>query len=254
MAGLEEIVKGYAPTELLYLRDSYMKACDCEVVQSKKDGKSAYVLAKATIFHPKSGGQPGDVGYIKGESGELEVKKVMGVWTDDGYYVIHYGRGSVESGKANFQIDWETRYLYMKRHTAAHLLDHCLAEATGTKTLTLGSWLGDPAYLDYAGSMPSEDQIRMAERLENDYIHQGLPVSFSVISASDATRLGAPNEERLPKSAKELRLVRVGEFEWIPCGGTHVNNTKEIGHFTVKGVNKIEGGYRVYFDVDKAIG
>ncbi len=168
--------------------------------------------------------------------------------------MIHYGKGFVEPGKASFQIDWESRYLYMKRHTAAHLLDHCLAEATGAKTVTLGSWLGDPAYLDYAGSMPLESQIRAAERLENEYIQEGLPVSFSVVPASDAVRLDAPNEERLPKSAKELRLVRVGDFEWIPCGGTHVNSTKEIGGFRIKGVNPIEGGYRIYFDVGEAIG
>ncbi|WP_449462882.1 alanyl-tRNA editing protein [Tardisphaera miroshnichenkoae] len=254
MPGLEEIVKGYGPTELLYLKDSYMRVCDCEVVYAKKDGKNSYVLAKSTIFHPKSGGQPGDLGHIKGEGGELEVKKVMGVWTDDGYYVIHYGKGSVEPGRASFQIDWEARYLYMRRHTAAHLLDHCLAEATGVKTVTLGSWLGDPAYLDYAGPMPSEDEIKMAERLENDYIGKGLPVSFSMIPASEAAHLDAPNEERLPKSAKELRLVRVGDFEWIPCGGTHVNNTKEIRGFVIKGANKIEGGYRIYFDVGGPIG
>ncbi|MGC8601159.1 MAG: hypothetical protein ACP5GO_02765 [Thermoprotei archaeon] len=254
MAGLEEIVRGIPPTELAYLRDSYQRECNCEVIQTKKDGSNLYVVASSTIFHPKSGGQPGDVGIISGEGGELEVKKTMGIWTEQGYYVIHYGKGSLERGMAKFQIDWKSRYLYMKRHTAAHLLDHCLAEATGTKTVTLGSWLGDPAYIDYAGTMPSADQLSLAEELENKYISEALPVSFLIIAASDAKLLGAPNEERLPRSAKELRVVRIGDFESIPCGGTHVKSTKEIGGFSIKGVSTVEGGFRIYFDVSNDIG
>ncbi|MGC8631069.1 MAG: hypothetical protein ACP5T2_01385 [Thermoprotei archaeon] len=249
MAGLEDLIKGTFPTKLLYLDNSYLTACDCEVLKTVRDGKNLYLISDATIFHPKAGGQPSDVGTVAFEGEKLEVKRAMGVWSEDGFHVIHFGKGNVQIGKAHFEIDWSSRYLYMKRHTAAHLLDHCLMEATGKKSVTLGSWLGDKPYVDYAGQAPSLQDLKSAERLENEYIEQSLPVTFTVVPAEQAGLLGAPNEERLPKSAKELRLVRIGDFEWIPCGGTHLNNVREIGKFSIDTVIPIDGGYRVYFTV-----
>jgi len=251
MPGLEEVVKGTPATRLVYLDDAYATSYRCEVIRVIKDGGNSYVLLDATIFHPKAGGQPSDRGSITEGEKKVEVKRAMGVWDETGFHVIHYGKGIVGQGLATLSIDWQPRYLYMRRHTAAHLLDHCLAEVTGRKTVTLGSWLGDESYVDYAGSPPSPEEIKKVEELERRYVNERLPVTFKVIPAEEAASLEAPNEERLPKYARELRLVRIGEFEWIPCGGTHVRTSGEIGDFRLLRVTPVQGGYRVYFDVGR---
>src|SRR2546422_5672413 len=60
--------------------------------------------------------------------------------------VVHWGKlldGSPELGPVNAQVDWDWRYLLMRRHSAAHLLDYSLAQVVGHDAVTLDSWLGD---------------------------------------------------------------------------------------------------------------
>nr|MDO8133132.1 alanyl-tRNA editing protein [Candidatus Njordarchaeum guaymaensis] len=253
---LKELAKDSPKTELIYWRDSYARSFESEVIRVVRDKRNVYLVTQASAFHPKSGGQPSDSGTLTDASGLiLAVKKVMIV----GGVVVHYCsviEGHLDELKSGARIDgeinWDERFLAMRRHTAGHLFDHCLEVATGVTSRTVDSWLGVPCYVTYAGEPPSQSACDKAVKLEVEGIRKGLPVRLEFVSYRKMLEIAsdAPNIERLPES-ELMRIVTIEGCKPIPCGGTHVNNTAEIGNFKLHKVEKVSEGnaFRVYFDV-----
>jgi len=247
---LEELARGIAETEVLYWDDAYLKVFEANIVRLEPDEKKHfYAILDRTAFHPKSGGQPSDRGIIQGEGFKIEVKKAMLA----GSIIVHWGKlleGSPNAGKVKGEIDWVWRYLLMRRHTAGHLLDHCLAIVTGKRVETTDSWLGDECYVGYKGEPPSIEHLKKVEELENRLIEQGASVKVETISYEDLKERApeAPNIYRLPM-LESFRIVTIEGCEPIPCGGTHIKNISEIRRFTLKNVVKTDLGFNVYYDV-----
>ena len=249
MVDLAKFVQEVAPTSCVYLDDSYLQTLDANVVKVAQEKSSVYVLLDRTIFHPRSGGQPSDVGTIEGSGFSLEVKRAM---LQSGV-IVHYGKveGKLEAGPVKCKIDWANRFLLMRRHTAAHLLDHCLATCTNRSNVeTTYSWLGDDSYVGYGGNAPADLDLKQVQELGNSLIQKGLKVEIKTLDRSEAERLiaGAPNLARLPKMAK-LRIVTIQGQIPIPCGGTHLHDLKEIEAMEVLRTEPAEMGFRLYFKV-----
>jgi len=251
MVELSEIVSGLEKTQLLYWSDPYLKVSQARTLRVEPDEKhDVYVVLDKTIFHPKSGGQPSDKGFITGSGFKVEVKKAMlanGV-------VVHWGRileGEPKSDGVEAEIDWRWRYLVMRRHTAGHLYDHCLTQVTGKRVETTDSWLGDPCYVGYRGRKPSTEELGRAERLENQAIGRGAVVKSEIVSYEELLERAAeaPNIYRLPK-LESFRIVTIEGCDPIPCGGTHLRNVNEVGHFKLKDVIEAGDGFRVYYEVE----
>ena len=248
MVDLAKFVQDIAPTSCVYLDDSYLRSLDMSIVKVTQEKSNAYVLLDRTIFHPRSGGQPSDIGTIEGLGFRVDVKRAM---LQSGH-IVHLGKveGKLGAGSAKCSIDWANRFLMMRRHTAAHLLDHCLATCTGSRVETTDSWLGDDPFVGYGGNITSELDLRRLQELGNHFIQQGLNVEIKTLKRADAERLirGAPNLARLPKT-EQLRIVTIEEQIPIPCGGTHVKNLKEIGALEVTRTEPVEMGFRLHFEV-----
>ena len=247
---LEELARGIAETEVLYWDDAYLKVFEANIVRLEPDEKKHfYAILDRTAFHPKSGGQPSDRGIMQGEGFKIEVKKAMLA----GSIIVHWGKlleGSPNAGKVKGEIDWVWRYLLMRRHTAGHLLDHCLAIVTGKRVETTDSWLGDECYVGYKGEPPSIEHSKKVEELENRLIEQCASVKVETISYEDLKERApeAPNIYRLPM-LESFRIVTIEGCEPIPCGGTHIKNISEIRRFTLKNVVRTDLGFNVYYDV-----
>lgn len=250
MAKLSEFVKGLENTQILYWADPYLKAFQTKTLNLVPDKKHCvYIVLDRTIFHPKSGGQPSDRGPIVGSDFKVKVKKAMLV----NGVIVHWGKileGEPKGGRVEGEIDWDWRYLLMRRHTAGHLYDHCLTQVTGKRVETTDSWLGDPCYVGYKGKKPSTDELKKAEDLENQIIAKGATVKSDMISYEELLKIApeAPNIYRLPK-LDSFRIVTIEGCEPIPCGGTHLRNVNEIGRFKLKDVLKREDGFKIYYDV-----
>ena len=207
-----------------------------------------YLALDQTIFHPRSGGQPSDRGVIEGASFRIDVKRAM----LQNEVIIHYGKaqGKPETGPATCRIDWPNRFLLMRRHTAAHLLDYCLATATSSRVETTDSWLGDDPYVGYGGSAPPAPDLGRIQDLANKSIQQALNVEIKTLDRAAAERLivDAPNISRLPKTEK-LRIVTIEGQLPIPCGGTHARKLNEIGALEVRRTEPAEAGFRLHFEV-----
>jgi alanyl-tRNA synthetase len=210
----------------------------------------AYVMLDRTIFHPKGGGQPSDKGVIRTSEFEVSVKKAL-------YYrgiVAHWGKilsGTPSTGVAACEIDWPFRYLVMRRHTAAHLLDHCLAVATSSNVQTTDSWLDEPCYVGYAGKAPDDQTLQDVEARANKMIASGGSVVINFLTPSQGKELlsKAPNFERLP-DLDEIRTVTIAGCQPIPCGGTHVADLAEIGKISITQAEPMPNlTFRLHFSV-----
>jgi Ser-tRNA(Ala) deacylase AlaX len=246
---LEELVEGLPETRRLYLYDSYLTEFKSAVLRAEFEGRDAYVVLDATAFHPKGGGQPSDTGIIRC-FGEVHVKKAMFF----GGVIVHWGKATgALHGEAIGAIDWGPRYLYMRRHTGGHLLDHCLTEAIGMPVETSDSWLGEGCYVSYVGEAPPYRVVEEAVDSGNEAILRGRAVNAYEASLDELMRLAptAPNIRRLPR-LKRYRVVEIDGCGPIPCGGTHVRNIREIGRILLRDVRQLSGEYRIYYDVEEA--
>ncbi len=247
---LRELVKDMPQTELVYLKDSYMKKMKAQVIKVQLEKKrDVYLILNKTIFHPQNGGQPADTGIINSQDFKVQIKKVMMV---DGI-VVHWGRieeGKPEESEVQCEINWLSRYTYMRRHTASHLLDYCLNKATDKIFETFGSWLGSQCYIGYKGLTPPFNTILEAVKIGNTVIEKGEEVKIQTITHKEllSRASNAPNLSRLP-ILDFYRIVTIHGFNPIPCAGTHVNNTHEIGKIILLNVDSSSSQFKLYYDV-----
>jgi alanyl-tRNA synthetase len=249
---LNELRQGLPSTELLYLRKMQLASTEATVLKVVPEKQSnAYLVLDRTIFHPKGGGQPSDRGRIVSAQFALEVKKAIhhqGV-------VIHWGKimnGTPSTGPVSCELDWGYRYLVMRRHTAAHLLDHCLAKATAIRVETTDSWLDEPCYVGYRGKAPDSSSLDLTQDLAEKMIAAGSQVKIDFLSPEQSKQVlkRAPNFERLP-DLQEIRIVTIEGCDPIPCGGTHVSNAREIGRLSILRAEQMPDlAFRLHFSVE----
>ena len=248
---LAEMAAGSPKTELVYLRDMNRRRDEANAIKVVPEKRThAYLILDRTIFHPKGGGQPSDRGTIRAPGFKLTVKKAInyrGV-------VLHWGKlveGSASQGPVTGELDWELRLLVMRRHTAAHLLDHCLAATTGQRVQTTDSWLGEPCYVGYAGVSPDQQTLGKVEAMAKEMISGGGLVKLEFLTPEESAKVlqNAPNYERLP-DLQEVRTVTISGCEPIPCGGTHVADISEIGKLTALHAEQMPTqSFRLHFSV-----
>ncbi|GHV23088.1 hypothetical protein FACS1894176_01580 [Bacteroidia bacterium] len=145
-------------------------------------------------------------------------------------------------------VNTPQRYAKMRAHTATHLL-HAVLVKYFPNTKQAGSLVdSDLLRFDfYAESLLTIEQLREIETQVNTYIYEALPVSLTETSFDEAVKLGAKAffEE---KYGDVVRLIRVHDEDTIVsaelCGGTHVENTKDIGAFTIISQEAVASGIK----------
>jgi alanyl-tRNA synthetase len=246
------MTEGLSKTELVYLRDMTAQKAESNVLKVVPEKRThAYLILDRTVFHPKGGGQPSDKGMIRSKDCALSLKKAIyhrGV-------VVHWAKivsGTPNMAPVTCEIDWPFRYVIMRRHTAAHLLDHCLSKTTEARVQTTDSWLDEPCYVGYAGETPNPPTLSQVEQLANRMISEGGKVKIDFLSGEESKNLllNAPNYERLPH-LDEVRTVTIERCNPIPCGGTHVTDIKEIVGLTVVRAERMpDRNFRLHFQVN----
>jgi Ser-tRNA(Ala) deacylase AlaX len=215
-------------TEVLYVRDSYLKEFDATV--TAVDGQA--VALDRTAFYPGGGGLPFDTGRVTWPGGEGRVVEVK----RDGAIVWHFldvpapAAGTVVRGA----IDWERRYGVMRHHTALHVLVGAVYRLFGA-LVTGGQIHPDRARMDFSLADLSKDRVAAIEDEANRVITEGHRVLIRFVSReeyerSDLTRLA---KNLLPPDVTEVRVVEIEGYDAQADGGTHVASTAEIGRLRV---------------------
>lgn len=230
--------------ETLYLNDCYIREFEA-IVEQVTDNK--FIRLDKTAFYPNSGGQPHDTGVLIKEGMEFPV-----VYTGKFDEVISHevSRPGLSTGDpVRGIIDWDRRYLFMRYHTACHILSAIIHNETGAQIS--GNQLGDrKTRVDFSLENFDREQIQSYEVKVNGIIDNGLPVTIDTISRERAFQIPSvvKLKDAFPPDVAEIRVVTIPGVDQQACGGTHVANTGEIPHIEIfRAENKGKNNRRVYF-------
>jgi alanyl-tRNA synthetase len=232
-------------TQRLYYHDSFLYDFEAEV-REIPDGPRPAVILDRTAFYPTSGGQVFDTGTISTDTNEdLKVTEV--VEAEDGR-VIHYLEAppkEIRPGtKIHGQIDPARRRDHMQQHTGQHVLSAAFVRLYGMPTVSFHMG-NDYCSIDLDTPTLAKDHVEQAERLANDIILENRPVQIRFVTRDEAGKLGL---RKIPPAERdELRLIDIHEFDLNACGGTHVNQTGQIGCILLRKTEKVRQGWRVEF-------
>jgi alanyl-tRNA synthetase len=217
-------------------------AAEAKVVAVMDGGE---VVLDRTPFYGESGGQVGDRGTIETGSAVFKVTDAKRI----GDTIVHIGeavKGKIRAGDgAKVSIDEAVRRKVAANHTATHLLQAALRKVLGDHVRQTGSLVdGDRLRFDFTHMKKMEPrEIARVEEIVNENINTGIAVRKETRDIESARREGATALFG-EKYGDTVRVVSVGEVSKELCGGTHVDNTKEIGLFRVTGESSIASGVR----------
>jgi alanyl-tRNA synthetase len=210
------------------------------------DQDNVELLIEETPFYAESGGQISDLGLIFNDYGKLEVYDVVKL--PDGR-ILHQAKvieGTITKGdKVKAVIDKDRRNNIKKHHTATHLLHKALKEVLGDHVNQAGSLVtGEKLRFDFSHfSALTDKELDLIEEKVNKVINSSIEVKTEIMDIDTAINEGAVAlfDE---KYDKEVRVVSAGDYTKELCGGTHVNNTSEIGQFIILSEGSIGSGIR----------
>jgi alanyl-tRNA synthetase len=226
-------------------------------VKSVELGGKAQIALNQTPFYAESGGQVGDSGLIRTETGlakVLDTRKTAGVFS----HIAEVIEGVISAGAAaTLEVDHGRRTAIRANHSATHLLHEALRRALGDHVAQRGSLNAqDRLRFDFSHTKALTDQeLAQVEVEVNDYIRQNSPVETRIMTPDDARALGA---QALfgEKYGDEVRVVSMGvqpgsgkgadgeTYSLELCGGTHVKRTGDIGEFVLLGDSASSAGVR----------
>jgi len=230
---IKSFVEGLPKTECLYLKDSFLREFDGQVLKCTREGKKIYLALDKTAFQPQGGGQPTDIGKITSSSANIDVSKVMFV----SGRVIHYaqrGTEPKEGDQVHGEIDWERRLNSMINHTGGHLIHSCLLKFN-KELSAVKAMHARPCWIHYLGVIPSQETISETTELANRIVNEGRDVFSEFVTYEELVRRCSFVPTNLPKD-KPLRIVIINGFEPLACGGTHVTTTQKIGSIQIPSV------------------
>jgi misacylated tRNA(Ala) deacylase len=225
-------------TELLYLRDAYLREFDARVV-AVRDGA---VALDRTAFYPTGGGQPHDTGTLDG----LPITDVR----KEGDDVWHTVDGALPAfgDEVHGAIDWDRRLRLMRTHSALHVLCGVIWNEWG-KAVTGGNMEPLEARMDFEFDPLPEGFAVTVANLVNAEIAADRPIEVSFLPRGTALTdadLIRTKVNLIPESVTEIRVVDIVGLDKQADGGTHVHSTSEIGRFeVVKTESKGKGNKRL---------
>ena len=243
LAGMPETeFVGYTATEC----DAKVVALlvDDMAVEEVTEGDFTLVLDR-TPFYGESGGQVGDTGTVTGHDFAASVTDTQ---KSDGVYIhlCSLARGSVRVGDSiHAEVSDVRRTAIMRNHSACHLLQAALRTVLGKHVEQAGSYVdGERVRFDFTHfAQLTAEQLKAVEGLVNARILVGLPVEKLELPIEEAKKLGAMALFG-EKYGKVVRVIRMGTFSTEFCGGTHVDNTAQIGLFKITSETSVAAGVR----------
>lgn len=216
------------------------------VAETVQAGDTVTVFLDRTPFYAESGGQVGDQGVIKTETGVVKVTNCVKVV---GGKIAHMGEvteGLVQVGEmACASIDVELRMASSRNHSATHLLHKALRTVLGTHVEQAGSYVSaDRLRFDFTHfAAMTADEIKEVERLVNDAIFASYDVHTDEMSIDEARNRGAMALFG-EKYGEVVRVVDMGGYSIELCGGAHLKNTAQVGSFKILSENGVAAGVR----------
>ncbi|MBC8873039.1 MAG: alanine--tRNA ligase [Planctomycetes bacterium] len=217
----------------------------CDHLKEVGHEKEVIVVLDRSPFYGESGGQVGDSGEIAGDGFRYQVKDTQ----KDGDLLLHGGHlieGELRPGqKVTARVDTARRQGIRRAHSATHVLHYALQKNLGSHAQQQGSKVDDDwLRFDFTNMAPvSGDQLAAVEHDANERIVAAEPVSAQVLPLGEARQAGAMMlfGEKYPDP---VRMVTMGDFSRELCGGTHLDNTRDVGSLEIVAEEGVAAGTR----------
>ncbi len=216
------------------------------IVDELSAGMEGTILVEETPFYATMGGQVADAGVITTANGIFVVEDTIKL---QGTKVGHVGtmkEGSIRVGETvTLSVDENRRNLTANNHSATHLMQKALRMVLGNHVEQAGSLVDqEKLRFDFTHFSPmTEEEIAKVEAIVNEEINKGLDVVTSEMTLDEAKETGAMALFG-EKYGDKVRVVQMGEFSSELCGGTHVENTKNISAFKIVSESGVAAGVR----------
>ena len=219
---------------------------DNEAIEVAEEGERVRVFLDRSPFYPEGGGQVGDRGVIRTDSGAIRVVDTQRAGDAS---IVHEGvveSGEVRAGQeAHAEIDRLFREGTARAHTSTHVVHATLRRILGDHARQAGSLI-EPGRLRFDFSHPSAVPIEVLEQAEleaNTHLAADDAVRVSQMSMDEAKALGATAlfDE---KYGDLVRVVEIGEYSRELCGGTHVDRTGNVAVIRLLREGSIGAGMR----------
>ncbi len=214
-------------------------------VESLSAGDKAIIVLGETPFYAESGGQCGDAGEIRTESGVFRVEDTQKL----GNAIAHHGvmaEGVLAKGdEVATIVDAERRAAISLNHSATHLLHAALRQVLGEHVTQKGSLVkADSLRFDFSHlEAVTAAELKEVERLVNAQIRRNHTIETNVMDIESAKKKGAMALFG-EKYDDEVRVLSMGDFSTELCGGIHASNTGDIGLFKITSEGGIAAGIR----------
>lgn len=220
-------------TDLLYHKDSYLQNFSAKI--EGIDAELHGIILDKTAFYPGGGGQPADIGILKWGTKTLSVIRAKKV----GDAIIHQISADEEfppvGTELTGQIEWERRFQLMRTHTALHILCGVVFHRYGA-LVTGGDMEPLKGRMDFEFETMHKELVAEIEQAVNDEAKKAHPVAVKILPREEAFKI--PDLIRtkinlLPEGISHVRVVEIVGLDLQADGGTHVNNTSEVGQIRV---------------------
>ncbi len=228
-----------------------------ELVDRVKEGDEVEVVLAATPFYVESGGQVSDTGILARYVGEEETPRweieVVDMAQPVPGLIVH--KGKVLGGQPRVEdpvwalVDAARRMDIARNHTATHLLHSELRYILGEHVQQAGSLVApDRLRFDFThGAMLTQEQLDAVEQSVNDAILANYPLDVEHTTYHQAVSAGAMALFG-EKYGEQVRVIKIGwpdePFSQELCGGTHVQQTGDIGLFHIISETSVGAGVR----------
>lgn len=237
-------------TVKLYTTDAYLKTFESVVTAVDEESRAVYL--EQTAFYPGGGGQPHDKGALWIGETAYEVVKMA---RDMGHIIGGDGPLPSVGDVVRGELDWERRYQLMRTHTTMHILSGLVWRDYGA-SVTGGNMEPLSARMDFEFERLERETIDEIEAKINAEITAARDIRVAILPRDEAFEI--PDLIRtkislLPEGITEVRTVEIVGLDLQADGGTHVHNTREVGHVKITkykskgGINK-----RLYVEIGDA--
>ena len=221
----------------------------------KKSTSECFIFLTDNPFYAESGGQVSDKGYLKNDSCKLEVLDVIKCPNKQHLLKVKVLEGTVVSGEGILtHVNSDDRESICRNHSSVHLLQKTLQEKLGTEVHQAGSRVDEKTFrfdFSYRGRL-SDELIVNIENSVNEKVNEAIETKIEFMPLEDAKNKGAMALFE-DKYDNIVRVVTMGDSIEL-CGGTHVENTKDIERIAILSIeNKGSNTYRIEGTTSKNI-
>ncbi|NWF90460.1 MAG: alanine--tRNA ligase [Ignavibacteriaceae bacterium] len=218
-----------------------------KIIGHKKENGNDLVILDKTPFYVEAGGQIDDLGNLIASNVKLPVVDVTKI-DDKTIHVIQNESNTLLSPglDAVAEVDEQRRWDIMRNHTATHFMHSALRKILGTHVHQAGSYVGpDRLRFDFTHfAKLTASEVKDIEALVNEELRKNIQLQHHRnIPFEVAKKMGALMFFG-DKYGDKVNVVQFGEFSLEFCGGTHVQNSSQIGLFKIISESSIASGVR----------